>query len=66
MQLSAADLMRNFNFAALDADPSLIETTPGARGHEARKLKIPAVPGAGTHVLGAVDGALTWIATEEC
>ena len=23
-------------------------------------------PDSGTHVLGAVDGALTWIATEEC
>jgi hypothetical protein len=30
------------------------------------KLKIPPVPSGGTHVLGAVDGALTWIATEEC
>jgi hypothetical protein len=24
------------------------------------------VPDSGTHVLGAVDGALAWIATEEC
>lgn len=24
------------------------------------------VPNSGTHVLGAVDGALAWIATEEC
>jgi hypothetical protein len=24
------------------------------------------VPGSGTHVLGAVDGAIQWIATEEC
>lgn len=66
VQLSAADLMRNFVMAALDADPSLIETTTGQGGHSARKLKIPPVPGSGTHVLGAVDGALTWIATEEC
>jgi hypothetical protein len=66
VQLSAADLMRNFVFASLDADESLIETTTGQGGHAARKLKIPAVPGGGTYVLGAVDGSLAWIATEEC
>jgi len=66
MQLSAADLMKNFVFAALDADPSLIEETTGQGGHPSRKLKIPAAPGSGTHVLGAVDGTLQWIATEEC
>jgi hypothetical protein len=66
VQLSAADLMRNFVHAALDADPSLIEQTTGQGGHQGRKLKIPAVPASGTHVLGAVDGALQWIATEEC
>jgi hypothetical protein len=66
VQISAGDLMRNFVFAALDADPSLIETTTGQGGHTARRLKIPAAPSSGTHVLGAVDGALQWIATEEC
>lgn len=66
VQLSAADLMKNFVMAALDADESLIEQTTGQGGHPARKLKIPAVPGGGTYVLGAVDGVLTWIATEEC
>ena len=65
-QLSAGDLMRNFVFSALDADESLIEQTTGQGGHQARKLKIPAVPGSGTHLLGSVDGALQWIATEEC
>lgn len=66
VQLSAADLMRNFVHAAIDADPSLIEQTTGQGGHPARKLKIPAAPATGTHVLGAVDGVLQWIATEEC
>ena len=66
VQLSAADLMRNFVHAALDADPSLIEQTTGQGGHQGRKLKIPAAPGSGTYVLGAVDGAIQWIATEEC
>jgi hypothetical protein len=66
VQLSAADLMRNFAMAALDADESLIEQTTGQGGHPARRLKIPAAPSSGTHVLGAVGGALAWIATEEC
>ena len=65
-QIRASDLDKNFVFATLDADPSLVEKISGAGGHPQRKLKIPAVPGSGTHVLGAVDGALTWIATEEC
>ena len=91
VQLSAADLQKNFVYAALDADPSLIEVTTGQGGHQQRRLKIPAlptgdsalnltaqsgglswVPGipelptSGTHVLGAVNGVLEWIATEEC
>ena len=66
VQISAADLMRNFVFAALDADPSLIEETTGQGGHKSRKLKIPAAPSSGTHVLGAVNGTLQWIATEKC
>ena len=66
VQISASDLMRNFVHAALDADPSLIEQTTGQGGHQSRKLKIPALPTTGTHVLGAVGGTLQWIATEEC
>ena len=66
VQLSAADLMKNFVYAALDADPSLIEQTTGQGGHPQRKLKLPAAPTTGTHVLGAVNGTLQWIATEEC
>ena len=66
VQISANDLMRNFVFAALEADESLIEQTTGAGGHTQRRLKIPAAPASGTHVLGAVDGVLSWISTEEC
>jgi hypothetical protein len=65
-QISAADLMKNFVYAGLDADDSLIKDEIGQGGHKSRKLKIPAVPGSGTHVLGAVDGVLQWVATEEC
>lgn len=64
-QISAADLMKNFVFG-LDAHESLVEQTTGQGGHKARKLKIPAVPSEGTHVLGVKDGALQWLATEEC
>jgi hypothetical protein len=64
--LKAEDLMRNFVFAALEVDPTLLEEVTGKGGHRARKLAIPPVPGSGTHVLGAVGGALTWIETEEC
>jgi hypothetical protein len=65
-QLRASDLDKNFVFATLDVDASLIEQTTGAGGHAARKLKIPAAPASGTHVLGAVGGSLQWISTEEC
>jgi hypothetical protein len=66
VQISARDLMANFVYSALDADVSLVEETTGQGGLSSRKLKIPAAPGSGTHVLGSVDGVLTWIATEEC
>ena len=64
--LKGRDLDKNFVFATLDVDESLIEQTTGQGGHPARRLAIPAVPTTGTHVLGAVDGTLAWIATEEC
>ena len=64
--IKARDLMQNFVYAALDVDASLIEETTGMGGHKQRKLKIPAIPASGTYVLGAVDGTIQWIATEEC
>jgi hypothetical protein len=59
-QIKAADLQKNFVFATLDADSSLIESTTGQCGHPARRLKIPAVPGSGTKNLTASSGALAW------
>ena len=64
--IRATDLMRNFIYCALDADQTLIEESVGQGGHKSRRLKIPAVPSSGTHVLGAVDGTIQWISTEEC
>ena len=71
-QLKGADLDKNFTFATEDFDTTdfKVTTGSGSGGHKLRKvalsIRIPAVPGGGTHVLGAVDGVLTWIATEEC
>jgi len=71
-QLKGSDLDKNFTFATEDFDATDFKVTYalGSGGHQNRKvalaIRIPAVPGSGTHVLGAVDGALQWIATEEC
>jgi hypothetical protein len=66
-QISAQDLMKNFVFATILIDDKYVESVTGLNGHEARKLKIfPPIPASGTYVLGAVNGSLTWIATEEC
>jgi hypothetical protein len=63
--ISSYALMQNFVWAKLQADPTLIDQV-SSMGFTAFKLKIPPVPSGGTHVLGAVSGGLTWIATEEC
>lgn len=63
--ISASDLMQNFAWAKLKADPTLVEEV-ASMGFTGFKLKIPPVPGGGTFVLGSVNGSLQWIATEEC
>jgi hypothetical protein len=65
-QIRAADLDKNFVYATIEIDPTLVEETSGQEGYTKRKLKIPAVPTSGTYVLGAISGAIQWIATEEC
>lgn len=65
-QIKAADLDKNFVYATLEIDSTLVEETSGQEGFTKRKLKIPPVPSGGTYVLGAISGALSWIATEEC
>jgi hypothetical protein len=64
--IKAEHLMKNFVYAALDVDETLIETKAGEKGHSQRRLKIPRVPGGGTFVLGAVGGEIQWIETEAC
>jgi len=63
--ISSADLMENFAWAKLVVDSSLVETTT-VMGFSAHKFKMPALPGDGTFVLGAVNGSLQWLSTEEC
>ena len=65
-QIKAADLDKNFVYATLEIDATLVEETSGQEGFTKRKLKIPAVPKSGTYVLGAVSGGLEWIKTEKC
>jgi hypothetical protein len=66
VQISAGDLDKNFQFAALDAEAGYIQETGGAAGNKGRKLRLPPIPPSGTHVLGAVEGSLIWIETEDC
>ena len=40
-QLKASDLDKNFVFATLDVDDSLIESITGAGGHPQRRFKFP-------------------------
>jgi hypothetical protein len=63
--ISSSDLMRNFAWAKLVVDNSLLDTTT-VMGFSAHKFKMPALPRSGTFVLGAVNGSMQWIATEEC
>lgn len=64
-RISANDLDQNFAYAALGAGDGWIEQT-SVGVHAGRKLKLPAVPGTGTFVLGCVNGGIQWIATEAC
>ena len=64
-RISATDLDKNFAYAALDAEDDWIEQS-SVGGFNGRKLRLPALPSGGTHVLGCVDGTVQWIETEEC
>ena len=60
-QIRASDLDKNFVFATLDVDPSLIDISTGAGGHKKRKLKIPALPsGDSAKNLTATGARLSW------
>jgi hypothetical protein len=78
LQISADDLMTALIYAATDAPPMIgsvanrieVSTGTGELGKTQRSFfvrsELPDIPNNGTYVLGAKDGALTWLATEEC
>lgn len=76
VQISASDLMKNFNAAVLDAvdtvdgNPQPFTTRQSSTGADSgqRKLMIhPAPPDDGkTYVFGFKGGAFCWLPTEEC
>ena len=75
LQISADDLMTALVYAAADAPPMMgnevnrieVSTGTGELGKIQRSFfvrgELPEIPNTGTHVLGAVDGALQWIET---
>jgi len=63
--ISAAELMQNFADAKLLVDDAFTEPA-FVNNYAARRFKFPKPPTTGTHVLGSVNGALTWLSTEEC
>lgn len=74
-QISSADLMANFQFAALDARPSLNGTpqpfaiTQESSGNKTKRMLTfnPPPPLDGkTYVLGFSGGKFTWLPTEAC
>ena len=73
-QIRASDLDKNFVFATEDfnEDDFEVTTSVGSGGFSSRKVsfhtskKLPMIPPQGTYVLGAVNGTLEWIDTEEC
>ena len=76
IQISATDLMKNFNAAALNVENSangspqpfaVMDKTVGGGMVQKQLLFSPAPPaGGGTFIFGFKDGAFTWLATEEC
>jgi len=65
-KISANDLMRNFHYAALDAEDGWIENKKDSLW-EGRKLKLPKLPsGEGLFLLGCSGETLEWIETESC
>jgi hypothetical protein len=60
-RISASDLMKNFEYAALDADESWMEHGSGTYNSQTRKLKLPALLDDGKFFLVCVDGVPQWM-----
>lgn len=65
-RISAEDLMRDFHYAALDAEDGWIEVNKDSI-NTSRKLKLPKLPTSERlFVLGCSGGNLQWVETESC
>jgi hypothetical protein len=65
-RISAEDLMRDFYYAALDAEEGWIEMNEDSIT-PSRKLMLPKLPdGDGLFVLGCSGKSLQWVQTESC
>ena len=64
-QISARDLMANFKFL-MNQMPEGFAKNKMIIFNGKKWIVLAAPSSTGTHVLGAVDGVLSWIATEEC
>lgn len=63
-QIKAADLQKNFVYAALDVDDTLVEDKTLSGGYTARRLKIPALPNSSEKVaLTATGSKMEWDAS---
>jgi hypothetical protein len=60
-RISASDLMKNFEYAALDVDESWMEQGSGTYTSQTRKLKLPALIDDGKFFLVCVDGTPQWM-----
>jgi hypothetical protein len=60
-RISASDLMKNFEYAALDVDESWMEQGSGTYTSQTRKLKLPALLDEGKYFLVCVDGTPQWM-----
>jgi hypothetical protein len=59
-RISAGDLDKNFQYAALDAEPGYIEETSGKEGNKGRRLLLPPIPTEDTKFLQVSGGQLGW------
>jgi len=65
-RISANDLMRDFHYAALDAEDGWIESSDGP--WDGRKLKLPAIPKGSAeqyYILAVSGGTLEWLQYKE-
>jgi hypothetical protein len=66
--IKGKDLDENWKMTTLlegEGDPKLYEVEYTKDGTRITRI-LPKPPASGTHVLGAINGTIQWIATEDC